>query len=46
MATYNGLGIIRILNLLGWTRPRLDAALTVIGEHLAPTALRVVATDE
>ncbi|MQA10037.1 MAG: hypothetical protein GEU98_16070 [Pseudonocardiaceae bacterium] len=46
VATYNGLGIVRILNLLGWTRPRLDAALTVIGEHLAHTALRVVATDE
>lgn len=27
-------------------RPRLDAALTVIGGHLAATALRVVATNE
>ncbi len=46
IATFNSLHVPRILRLLGWTGPRLDAALTVIGEHLAPTALRVVATDQ
>jgi hypothetical protein len=46
LATYNGLAVTRVLGLLGWTRPRLDAALAVIGEHLAATALCVVATDE
>ncbi|MFK0250314.1 hypothetical protein ACIQUM_36895 [Amycolatopsis azurea] len=46
IALFNGLRILRILGLLGWTRARLDAALAVLTQHLAPTALRVVATDE
>jgi hypothetical protein len=46
IATYNKLGVLRVLNLLGWTRTRLDTALTAIAEHLAPTALRVVATTD
>lgn len=46
IATFNSLHVLRVLGLLRWSRPRLDAALAVIGEQLAPTALRVVVTDE
>ncbi|TQM81765.1 hypothetical protein FHX81_4142 [Saccharothrix saharensis] len=45
VSSYNGLSVGRVLYLLGWSHERLDAALAVLGEHLAPTALRVVATD-
>jgi len=45
LACYSGLATQRVLDLLGWTPERLDTALATIGTHLAPTALRVAATD-
>jgi len=44
-ASYQGLATQRVLDLLGWTPERLGSALATIGAHLAPTALRVAATD-
>jgi hypothetical protein len=45
LAYYRGLATERVLAVLGWTPERLGAALATIGDHLAPTALRVAATD-
>ena len=45
LACYSGLATQRVLDLLGWTHQRLDTALATNGAHLAPTALRVAATD-
>jgi hypothetical protein len=45
LASYRGLATQRVLDLLGWTSERLGSALATIGTHLAPTALRVTATD-
>jgi hypothetical protein len=45
LASYHGLATQRVLDLLGWDPERLGSALATIGTHLAPTALRVAATD-
>jgi len=45
LAYYRGLATERVLAVLGWDPERLGAALATIGAHLAPTALRVAATD-
>lgn len=46
LASYDGLPTERLLDLLDWTPERLDSAVATIGAHLAPTALRVAATDD
>ncbi|WP_039829391.1 hypothetical protein [Nocardia testacea] len=46
LVIHDGLGIADFLARSGWSRRRLDQALTVLGHQLEATALRVVATDD
>src|SRR5690606_20767016 len=46
LVIHDGLGIADFLARSGWSRRRLDQALTVLARQLEPTALRVVATDD
>lgn len=46
LASYDGLPTQRLLDLLDWTPERLDSAVATVGARLAPTALRVAATND
>lgn len=46
LVIHDGLGIADFLARSGWSRRRLDQALTVLADQLEPTSLRVVATDD
>jgi hypothetical protein len=45
VASYNGLHVGRVLNHLGWSHDRLDAAIASLADQLAPTPLRLAVTD-